>query len=180
MSIKNAIRGIFCGKRLETLPSGEPAPPIELKDMNGQAVTLEDALKKGPVVAAFFKISCPTCQFTFPFLERLHETYGDKGFTVLGISQNDAAATREFGEEYGVKFPLLIDDDRTFKASNEYGITNVPSVFLISRDGRIQDCAVGFAKRTLENMSKEAARVTNKEGVPLFRPGEVVPETKPG
>jgi peroxiredoxin len=180
MSIKNALRGIFCGKRLETPTSGELAPPISLKDMKGQTVTLEDAMKNGPVVAAFFKISCPTCQFTFPFLERLHETYGDKGFTVLGISQNDASATREFSEEYGLRFPLLIDDDTTFKASNEYGITNVPSIFLISTDGRIQDCAVGFAKRALESMAKEAARATNKGPVPLFRPGEVVPETKPG
>jgi|SRR5580700_10248613 peroxiredoxin len=180
MSIKTAVRGIFCGKRLETLPSGEPAPPISLKDTKGQLVTLEDALKNGPVVAAFFKVNCPTCQFTFPFLERLHETYGDKGFTVLGISQNDAAATREFSHEYSVKFPLLIDDESTFKASNEYGITNVPSVFLISPDGRIRDCAIGFAKRALENISKEAARAMNREPIPLFRPGEVIPETKPG
>lgn len=180
MSIKNAVRGIFCGKRLETPPSGEPAPPISLKDTTGHIVTLEDSLKNGPVIAAFFKVNCPTCQFTFPFLERLHETYGDKGFTVLGISQNDAAATREFSHEYGVKFPLLIDDENTFKSSNEYGITNVPSIFLISPDGRIQDCAIGFAKRALENMSKEAARATNREPIPLFRPGEVIPETKPG
>jgi peroxiredoxin len=180
MSLKNTVRGIFCGKRLSMPPVGEPAPPISLKDTSGRSVTLEQALKKGPVLAAFFKVNCPTCQFTFPFLERMYETYGNDGFSLLGVSQNDAADTREFAEEFGVKFPLLIDDEGTYTASNEYGITNVPSVFLISQDGTILEQSVGFAKRDLENMAKEAARVTKRPVAPLFRPGEVVPDHKPG
>jgi peroxiredoxin len=157
MSLKNTVRGIFCGKRLSMLPAGESAPAISLKDTNGQSFLLEEALKKGPVLAAFFKVNCPTCQFTFPFLERMYETYGDDGFTFLGISQNNAGDTREFGQEFGVKFPLLIDDENTFTASNQYGITNVPSVFLISQDGKVLERSVGFAKQDLENMAKEAA-----------------------
>jgi peroxiredoxin len=180
MSLKNAVRGIFCGKRLTTLPAGESAPPVALKDTSGQTVSLELALKKGPVVAAFFKVSCPTCQFTFPFLERLYEAYGNSNFTLLGISQNDAHDTREFSEEFGIKFPLLLDDESTFTASNEYGITNVPSIFWISQDGKIQDRSVGFAKRDLENMAKEAARITSKPPVSLFKPDEVIPDHKPG
>jgi peroxiredoxin len=180
MSLKNTVRGIFCGKRLSTLPAGEPAPGISLKDTNGQSFSLEEALQKGPVLAAFFKVNCPTCQFTFPFLERMYEAYGGDGFTFLGVSQNDPEDTREFAQEFGVKFPLLIDDDSTFTASNEYGITNVPSVFLISQDGKILERSVGFAKQDLENMAKEAALSTKRPVAPLFRPGEVVPTHKPG
>jgi peroxiredoxin len=180
MSLKNTMRGIFCGKRLSTLPAGEPAPAISLKDTNGQSFLLEETLKKGPVLAAFFKVNCPTCQFTFPFLERMYETYGNDGFTFLGVSQNNPDDTREFAHEYGVKFPLLIDDENTFTASNEYGITNVPSVFLISQDGKILERSVGFAKQDLENMAKEAALSTKRPVTPLFKPGEVVPSHKPG
>lgn len=180
MSLKNTVRGIFCGKRLSTLPAGGPAPAISLKDTNGKSFLLEEALKKGPVLAAFFKVNCPTCQFTFPFLERMYETYGNDGFTFLGVSQNNPEDTREFATEFGVKFPLLIDDESTFAASNEYGITNVPSVFLISPDGRILERSVGFAKQDLENMAKEAALSTKRPVTPLFRPGEVVPSHKPG
>ncbi len=180
MSLKNTVRGIFCGKRLSTLPAGEPAPPISLKDTNSQTFLLEEALKKGPVLAAFFKVSCPTCQFTFPFLERMYEIYGNEGFTFLGISQNNAGDTREFAQEFGLKFPLLVDDENTFTASNEYGVTNVPSVFLISQDGKILERSVGFSKRDLENMAKEAALATKRPVAPFFRPGEVVPDHKPG
>ena len=109
-----------------------------------------------------------------------YETYGNDGFTFLGVSQDDAADTREFAQEFGVKFPLLIDDESTYTASNKYGITNVPSVFLISQDGKILERSVGFGKRDLENMAKEAARVTKRPAASLFRPGEVVPDQKPG
>src|SRR6266481_4612393 len=134
MSLKNTVRGIFCGKRLSTLPAGESAPAISLKDTNGQSFSLEETLKKGPALAAFFKVNCPTCQFTFPFLDRLYETYRDSKFTLLGISQNDAADTREFCEEFGIKFPMLVDG-HGYPASNAYGITNVPTLFLISPEG---------------------------------------------
>ena len=180
MSLKNAVRGIFGGKHLATLPAGELAPTISLKDTSGKPFSLEDALKKGPVLAAFFKVSCPTCQFTFPFLERLYEKYGDSTFTLLGVSQNDARDTLDFAKEFGIKFPLLIEDECTFVTSNAYGITNVPSIFWISQDGTIRERSVGFAKRELENMAQEAARAAGKPSVPLFKPGEVIPDHKPG
>src|SRR5271155_4714592 len=126
MSLKRSVQQLFGGKRMAALTPGTPAPTISLKDSAGKSTTLAEQLKKGPVLAAFFKVSCPTCQFTLPFIERIYETYGDAKFSVWGVSQNDAADTRDFLKEYGVKFPTLIDDDG-FVASNEYGLTNVPS-----------------------------------------------------
>ncbi len=164
---------------MAALAPGTTAPAISLKDSNGKTASLADALKKGPVVAAFFKVSCPVCQFTFPFLERLHETYGASGFTLFGISQDDARDTREFMQEFGIKFPVLIDD-RGYPASNQYGLTNVPTVFLVSPDGKIKTSAVGFSRADLEDIASEAARASGKPAQVLFRAGEVVPDYKPG
>ena len=161
------------------LPTGGTSPAFSLKNLNGSQASLAEALKKGPVLAAFFKVNCPTCQFTFPFLERLFETYGDTKFTLWGISQNDAADTREFCKEFGIKFPVLVDG-RGYPASNDYGITIVPTMFLISPEGKIQQTSVGFVKADLEKLAAEAARATDQPSVPLFKPGEVIPESKPG
>lgn len=161
------------------LPAGKSAPAFLLKNLSGSQVSLAEALKKGPVLAAFFKVNCPTCQFTFPFLERLHDTYGDSNFTLWGISQNDVADTREFCKEFGIKFPVLVDG-HGYPASNEYGLTTVPTLFLISAQGTIQEASVGFVKADLEKLAAEAARANGKPSVPLFKPGEVIPESKPG
>lgn len=179
MSIKNAVRGMFgCGKG-GPLTSGTPAPEISLKDTSGAGKSLSAALRKGPVVAAFFKVSCPVCQFTFPFLERLHKAYSDAKLTFWGISQDNARDTREFSDEFGAKFPMLIEEDG-YPVSNQYGITNVPSIFLISPDGNIQVSSSGFSKADLERIAAEAARASGKPAQPLFKPGEVVPDYKPG
>lgn len=164
---------------MPALTPGKAAPAISLKDVNGQNLMLADALKKGPVLAAFFKVSCPVCQFAFPFVERLHEEFGGSNFTVWGVSQDDPRDTRNFMDEYKITFPVLVDE-RGYPASNQYGLTNVPSLFLISRDGKIQASNVGFDKAGLEQIAVEAARANGKTPASLFKPGEVVPEYKPG
>lgn len=167
------------GKGMSALAPGKSAPAISLKTTEGLGLSLADALKKGPVLAAFFKINCPTCQFTLPFIERVNAAYAGAGFTVWGVSQNDASESKEFMKQYGVNFPVLIDA-AGYPVSNKYGLTNVPSLFLISPDGRIQATSVGFTKADIELIAKEAARASGKAAAPLFKPGEVVPEHKPG
>ena len=161
------------------MSAGAKAPAFALESADGKKASLTDALKKGPVVAAFFKVSCPTCQFTAPFLERLHESYAGEKFTLWGISQDDAADTREFCQEFEVEFPALIDE-RGYPVSNQYGITNVPTVFLIAPDGKIQESCVGFSKNDLEKMAAAAARATGTPPTSFFKPGEVIPDFKPG
>jgi cytochrome c biogenesis protein CcmG/thiol:disulfide interchange protein DsbE len=179
MSINNAVHSMFGGKHSGALTPGTPAPDISLKDASGKSQSLEVALKKGSVVAAFFKVSCPVCQFTFPFLERMYETYGGAKLTFWGISQDDARDTRDYAQEFGAKFPMLIDE-KGYPVSNQYGLTNVPSVFLIAPDRTIQVSSVGFVKADLERIAAEAARATGKPAKPLFKPGEVIPDYKPG
>lgn len=164
---------------MAALSAGAKAPAFALQSTDGKKLNLADALKKGPVVAAFFKVSCPTCQFTAPFLERLHENYSGENFTFWGISQDDAQDTREFFQEFDAEFPSLIDDDG-YPVSNQYGITNVPSIFLIAPDGKIQESSVGFSKKDLEKIAAAAAQATGAPPAALFKPGEVVPDFKPG
>ena len=164
---------------MSTISAGAAAPLFALGGMNGQNYSLSDALKKGPVLAAFYKISCPVCQFTFPFLERIYEAYGDSNITFWGISQDDVSGTREFMNEFGVKFPSLIDASG-YTTSKQYGLTNVPSIFLIQPDGKVQTATVGFNKRDLEKISAELSKVSGKPAHPVFLPGEKVPEYRPG
>src|SRR5262245_1598104 len=123
-------------KTMTNIVAGNTAPHFRLKSLEGKEFSLPQLLAKGPVVAAFFKISCPVCQFTFPFLERLYQRYGGDGVTFVGISQDDARATKTFASEYAATFPMLLDEKSAgYAVSNAYGLTNVPTVFLINQDG---------------------------------------------
>jgi peroxiredoxin len=155
------------------------APKIELETTDGRHVSVPELLKKGPVLAAFYKTSCPVCQFTFPFLERIYKAYGNHKVAVLGISQDDAGDTKEFQAEYGLSFPSLVDADG-YPVSNAYGITNVPTVFLIAPDGKIAESFSGFDKKGLEEASARLAKHLGASPAPVFKPGEQIPDYKPG
>jgi peroxiredoxin len=153
------------------LEPGSRAPDFRLELLSGGAATLPEILARGPVLLAFFKISCPICQFTFPFLERLHAA---GTLPVFGISQNDAEDTREFNREFGVTFPTLLDnEDSGFPASNDYGISSVPTMFLVEPDGAISQVIEGWRKKDMEGLG-------SRTGARLIRPGEYVPEWKAG
>src|SRR5208282_2471035 len=165
----------FSGCCTEMLQAGADAPEIELPDSSGRPVTLSELVSKGPVVAAFYKVSCPVCQFTLPFVERIHKAYGNEKVAIVGISQDEAGDTKEFAAEYGLSFPSLIDDSG-YPASNAYGLTNVPSVFLITPEGKIAASFSGFDKNGLEEISASFAKHLAKPAAPVFRPGETVPD----
>ena len=156
------------------------APGFSLKSLDGKEYSLNDLLQRGPVVAAFFKISCPVCQFTLPFLERLYKRYGGDGVTFLGISQDDARDTRDFAKEFGVTFPMLIDDEDGYIVSNTYALTSVPTIFLIDTDGTVKVRSMGFDKKDLEKIAAHLAERKKISLAPLFRPDEIVPANKPG
>jgi peroxiredoxin len=164
---------------MSNINPGAKAPAFSLKDLSGKEYSLPALLEKGPVVAAFFKISCPVCQFTFPFLERMYKRYGGNGVTFLGVSQDDARATKKFASEYGVTFPMALDD-HNYATSNAYGLTSVPTIFLIDTDGTVRVVCMGFEKKGLEEIAGFLAERQKVVPAALFRPDEKVPAHKPG
>jgi peroxiredoxin len=153
------------------LEAGARAPSFRLKGLDGAAVSLDEILAKGPALLAFYKISCPVCQLTFPYLERLA---AGSPIQIIGISQDDVAATEGFNQRFGVTFPTLLDQAKdSYPASNAFGITNVPTLFLVEPDGQIASAFSGFSKRDLEALGERAS-------VKPFRAGENVPEWKAG
>jgi cytochrome c biogenesis protein CcmG/thiol:disulfide interchange protein DsbE len=160
--------------------AGKTAPGFSLKSLDNKEYSLSDLIERGPVVAAFFKISCPVCQFTFPFLERLYKRYGGERVTFLGISQDDAKSSQKFAKEYGITFPIVLDDPNGYAVSNAYGLTNVPTIFLINTDAAVKVSSMGFDKKDLETIAAYLAELKKISLSPLFRPDEVVPSNKPG
>jgi peroxiredoxin len=176
--LRKLLRSFKC-QQPATLAAGAEAPPIELPDAQGRKVVVAQLLQKGPVLAAFYKVSCPVCQFTLPFVERIHKAYGNDKVAILGISQDNARDTREFNAEYGLTFPSLIDAE-DYSVSNAYGLTNVPTLFLIQPDGTIAASFMGFDKKGLEGVSASFADHLSKPVAAVFRPDENVPDHKPG
>jgi peroxiredoxin len=175
------LNQLFGGpKDMAALTAGTKAPDFSLPALDGGKFSLQEALQRGPVLAAFFKVSCPTCQYTLPFLERIHKTHGDKKITVVGISQNNRSDTAAFLKEYGVTFRTLLDDPNGYAVSNAYGLTNVPTLFLIGQNGTIEITSVGWIKQEVEEIHRKLAPSQRTPLSPIFQPGEDVRDFRAG
>ena len=166
---------------MPALITGKTAPDFTLTTTDGKSVKLQDLLQGGPVVLAFFKITCPVCQYAFPFYERMAQAHRNSGASFLGVCQNSVADAKAFAREYGVTFPIAVDNDTNqYAVSNAYGLTNVPTLFYIAPDGEIEVSSVGWLKADVDEVNRKLAELQNQKAQPLWHAGEDVPAFRAG
>lgn len=154
------------------LIEGTRAPEIKLQGLDGETHSLKEIIKGSQqAVVAFFKVSCPVCQFTFPYLERLHRAHPE--LPLIGVSQDDADATRAFVVMSGCSFPILLDE--MLQSTVDYDLETVPTTFVVGQDMSIKQTIVGFDKAGLESIHEAvggtAPFFTADDEVPGYRPG---------
>ncbi len=158
-------------KERNPLSAGAAPGDFQLPDMRGGEVSLREITANGPALLAFYKVSCPVCQLTLPYLDRIHA--GGR-LPVYAISQNSSSDSAAFNKRFGLSLPTLLDnEDRGFAVSNTFGISSVPTLFLIERDGTIAEVIEGWRKSAVE-------RFAGRAGVNPFREGDAVPDFKAG
>ncbi len=121
---------------------GEPAPNFQLRDMNGQLVSLSD--RQGKVILLnFWATWCGPCRVEMPAMERLYRRYSRKDFEILAVSTDPqgAAVTRPFQQEIGLTFPILHDSD--YRVGLAYGARTLPMTFMVDRQGIVRQLIFG-------------------------------------
>lgn len=111
------------------------APVLETTDLSGSRLHLEDY--KGKVVLVnIWEPWCAPCRAEMPALDRLYQERKDRGFVVLGMSDESIASQKKFLTEVKVTYPLLI---LTRDVPSLYrDIARYPETFLVDREGRLQ------------------------------------------
>ena len=120
---------------------------------DGFLPSLSDALEDsdGQVrLVNFWATWCPPCRAELPDLVGYYHDHADEGFLLVGVnSQESAAQVSAFLTDQGLDFPVVLDFDGTQMAP--YGISGLPSSFLIGPDGQILQQWTGMINRdTLE------------------------------
>lgn len=161
---------------MAALEPGAAFPPLALRDGRGRPINAPE----GETLYAIFKTTCPTCELTWPFLDRIQKTSGSgRGLRILAVSQDDPAKTAAFNKRLGVGLETAFDLD-PWIASDELGITNVPTLLRVNAKGVVEETIVGFDRARMEGLSKRAAALAGRPASPLFRADEHVPAIKPG
>ena len=114
---------------------------FELANLQGVKEKLSDY--KGQVVFLnFWATWCGPCREEMPSMENLYRELKDEGFVILAVDLGEEkAVVRDFVEEYGLTFPVVLDEDR--KAGRAYGIQSIPTTYIVDRQGFILGRSLG-------------------------------------
>ena len=136
------------------------------------------SLPRNDSIVAFFKTTCPTCELTWTYLERLRRLAEGSGLSFVTISQDRPELAEEFQKRLGTNLPTFYDPE-PWRASARAGLETVPTVFLVGKDGRIAKSLERFQRAEFEDLASRAAGMGGRPG-PLVGPGDAVPELRPG
>lgn len=156
---------------------GKAAPELDVAAWVNQGDTTVDSLKGKVVMLDFWSVWCGPCIATFPHLREWREEFGDKGFEIVGVTRYynytwDESAKRakrsketvsgdaeqdmlkSFLEFYELKHPTIVTPKNS-SMQKEFGVTGIPHVVLIGRDGKVQLVKVGSGASTAEAIHKK-------------------------
>ncbi len=136
---------------------GDVPPSMRLPTADGTEVSLADY--KGKVVLVDFWASwCGSCQAAFPAVDALYQELHDRGFEVVAVNvderRQDAAS---FLADKPHSMTILFDPKGT--APEAFGVSAMPTSFLIGRDGRVRFVHVGYTAKTIDAYKREVEQL---------------------
>lgn len=118
------------------LGEGLLAPPFETVTVEGEAVSLAE-LRGEVTVVNFWATWCGPCRMEMPDIQAIYDDRADEGVQILAINRGESVETvAEFQEEFGLTFPLLMDENEVITAE-DYQILSMPTTFVLDADGVI-------------------------------------------
>lgn len=140
------------------VPSAAAAAKVEtlksftLKTPDGVDRTLSDVLGSKATLVVFFFPTCPYCNAAFPSVQKLYDTYKDRGLSIVWINvvPDEARLIAGWQTQHGYTVPVLLGKGST---PMEYKVRMTPTHYLLNARGEILEKKDGFSpgdEKTLE------------------------------
>jgi len=123
---------------------GQPAPDFTLKMLDGEQVSLSQ-FRGQPVLINFWASWCPPCRLEMPDLVRAYEAHKKDGFVILAIDltfQDSLEGARRFADEFGMSFPVLLDETGEV-TTDLYQLRGLPMSVFVDREGLVNRVYLG-------------------------------------
>jgi peroxiredoxin len=125
------------------LPLGTPAPDFRLPDFDGRVHALDDCRDAPALLVAFVCNHCPFVKHLREGFAAFVREYAPRGLAVVAINPNDLEAYPQDGpeamrreaEEFGYRFPYLLDESQS--VARAYRAACTPDFFLFDAGRRL-------------------------------------------
>lgn len=115
---------------------GSLAPEFQLTQLDGTALTLSE-LRGQPAVLVFWASWCSFCKEEAPHVNKLAESFTNRGVRVFGINVRDSQARTKWGvKNFGIHYPIVRDANGD--AARDYSVEGIPNVLFLDRKGVVR------------------------------------------
>ena len=117
---------------------GSLAPGFTLTTLDGETISLAELRGKN-VLINYWATWCPPCLNELTALENVQKQYEGQDFVVItinGIEQDNLGDVQATVEEYGITYPVLLDENESFW--DDYRILFLPTSVYINEQGIIR------------------------------------------
>lgn len=131
---------------LSSLPLCHGAPRLDLSasTLSGEQVSLE-AYKGKVVYVDFWASWCAPCRDSFPWMELMHQRYGDKGLAIVAINLDEKREMAgPFLADFKTSFDILYDPKG--EVASHFNLQGMPSSYLFDSEGQLVSEHLGFFK----------------------------------
>ncbi len=119
-----------------------------LPDLDGIQRRLSDWDGKVRIVN-FWATWCVPCRREIPLLKSLQDIHANEGFQVLGVAIDQLDAVREYADDIGFNYPILMGSEDGMEVAETFGIDflALPLTFIVAPDGELLFAHVGEFKQ---------------------------------
>ena len=143
---------MLLGSSIFALETGENSASFANMNLSGEFIFSKNYIGKDWVIIDFFATYCIPCKEEIPELEILLEEFGERGLKcfVLATDKDGNSIVDPYFMETPTTLTVLID--RYMVTAKRFGVESIPTVFLISPEGKIEFKEVGYSKESIEEM----------------------------
>ena len=158
--IRTLLFGLTLAFAASAAEPGTPAPGFTAKTFDGKEVSLADF--RGKVVFVDFWASwCSPCRESLPLYDKLAADFGADDFAIIAVNLDETASdARKFMTQHPVRYTIVQNPQGDIPKA--FGVSGMPSSYLIDRDGTIRQRHIGFNKKDLDMLRAEVNKLLGK------------------